>query len=217
MNKLGIQKELSAIYAAKKQLELKELSLRKQLADPEKIKKLNNISKSLYLRVLEAEVNDDLNYKQLILNVIESIKPEDLDFFHAHKNDSLNKGSYLFKLNIKHPTQRALVKGKYIGLNVIKKQTTLQQILKCLSNAKVLQYKDILLAELTALRTRESLRFSLFQQEGFSQITDFNERECLIALKSSPKTSDKVLIEKLKIPRSSWYRYKKKFEELKLL
>ena len=93
----------------------------------------------------------------------------------------------------------------------------MSQLIKFVAGAKVQHYRDSLINELKALREKEALRYTLFERDGFKQITDFNERECLLELKSYPELTDKVLMEKLNVPRSNWYRYKKKFQKLELL
>jgi hypothetical protein len=115
--------------------------------------------------------------------------------------------------------QVALKKSGYINLTYFNKYrlTTIHQIFYYIAEAKIQHQKDILLNELKSLRIKEQLRYTLFEQEGFNQIVDYNERECLLMLKSYPNLKNKDLLEKTTIPRSNWYRYKSKFLGLKLL
>ena len=212
-----IQSKLKALYAEKKALAVREFALRKQLADPEKNKRLYEIAKTLYIKVLNTDVDDDLTQKEFIKNVEDSLNEEDLEFFLSHKYDAFHKSVNLFNLNNENLIQKTLAKDGYIGLRIIKKQETLQQVIKCLVDAKLQQHKDILIKELKALREKEALRHSLFDQEGFNQIKDLNQRELLLELKSNPELTQKAIITKLKIPTTTANNWIRHFKKLALL
>jgi hypothetical protein len=214
-----IQSKLKALYAEKKALAVRELVLRKQLADPEKNKRLYEIAKTLYIKVLNTDVDDDLNQKEFIKNVEDSLNEEDSEFFLLHKYDAFHKSVNLFSLHDENenPIQKTLTKGGYIGLRIIKKQETLQQVIKCLADAKIQQHKDILIKELKVLRAKEALRYSLFDQEGFDQIKDLNQRELLLELKSNAESTQKAVIAKLNIPTTTANNWIKNFKKLGLL
>src|SRR5690606_36451645 len=142
--------------------------------DPEKNKRLFKIAEQLYLNIVNADVTDDLDSKALMQSALESVSEEDSEFYSTHKHDSFHKGTKLFEANENNLMQKELAKGGYIGLRIIKKGETLHQVLKYLVEAKIQLHKDKLLKELKALRTKENLRYSLFEQEGFKQIADFN-------------------------------------------
>lgn len=212
-----IQSKLKALYAEKKALAIREFALRKQLADPEKNKRLYEIAKTLYIKVLNTNVDDDLNQKEFIQNVLDSLDEKDSEFFLVHKYDAFHKSGNLFKLHNENPIQKTLTKGSYIGLRTINKLQTLQQVIKCLADAKFQQHKDILIKELKALRAKEALRYSLFDQEGFNKIKDLNQRELLLELKSNPELTQKAVIAKLKIPTTTANNWIKHFKKLRLL
>ena len=212
-----IQHQLGVLHLKSKQITRNKWSLLNELADPEKNKKLYEIAQILYKSILDTEVNDDLDQKTFTQDVLNTLKEEDLDFFTEHKHDNFYKSTELFKLYQEHEIQKCLNKSGYIGIRIIKKANTLNQVLNYLIDAKIRHHKDNLIQELKSLRVKEELRYTLFEQEGFNQITDFNERECLLMIKSNHKLKDKEMMEKLNIPRTNWYRYKKKFTEMGLI
>jgi len=74
-----------------------------------------------------------------------------------------------------------------------------------------------LIKELKALRAKEALRYSLFDEEGFNKIKDLNQRELLLELKSNSELTQKAVKAKLNIPTTTannWIRY---FKNLGLL
>lgn len=209
--------KLSDIHKAMRKLKLEEFNLLKKNADPEKSKRLFGIGEKLYLQILDTHVTDDLNLKSFIESVMKSLSDDDTDFFNAHKHDQFHQGKKLFEQYDNHDVQKLLKKKSYIGILGIKKQKTLNQLIKFVAGAKVQHYRDSLIQELKALREKEALRYTLFEQDVFNQITDFNERECLLMLKTNPELKDTVIMDKLKIPKSNWYRYKDKFKKLGLI
>lgn len=211
------QRTLSAIHKAEKKLALEKLTLLKENADPEKSKRVFEISQKLYLQILNTDVADDLNLKSFIESVVASLSEEDTTFFNENKHGQFYQGKKLFEQYSNHDVQKLLKKESYIGLLGIKKQKTLNQLIKFVAGAKVQHYRDSLIKELKALREKEALRYTLFEQEGYNQITDYNERECLLMLKTNPELKDTVIMDKLKVPKSNWYRYKRKFEGLGLI
>lgn len=215
--KKGTEIELAEINRQLKKLNLQKLKLIKENADPEKSKRLFGIGEKLYLQILDTDVTDDLNLKSFIESVMKSLSDDDTDFFNAHKHDQFHQGKKLFEQYSNHDVQKLLKKESYIGILGIKKQKTLNQLIKFVAGSKVQHYRDSIIKELTALQMRESLRYTLFEEDGYDQITDYNERECLLMLKTNPELTDKAMMEKLKIPKSNWNRYKRKFKEKGLI
>ena len=213
----GTEIKLAEIKKKQRKLEREKLQLLKANSDPEKKKRLFAVGERLYLQILDTNVTDDLNLRSFIESVMKSLSADDIEFFNTHKHDQFYQGKKLFEQYDNHDFQKLLKKKSYIGILGIKKQKTLCQLIKFVAGAKVQHYRDSLINELKALREKEALRYTLFERDGFKQITDFNERECLLELKSYPELTDKVLMEKLNVPRSNWYRYKKKFQKLELL
>lgn len=209
--------ELAEINRQLKKLNLQKLRLIKANADPEKSKHLFTIGEKLYLQILDTDVTDDLNLKSFIESVVKSLSTDDLEFFNAHKHDQFHQGKKLYEQYINHDVQKLLKKDSYIGILGIKKQNTLNQLIKFVAGAKVQHYRDSLIKELKALRMKEALRYTLFEENGYNKITDYNERECLLMLKTNPELTDKAMMEKLKIPKSNWSRYKRKFKEKSLI
>lgn len=209
--------ELSKINKAIRKLTLQKLNLIKANADPEKSKRLFAIGEKLYLQILDTDVTDDLNLKSFIESVMKSLSADDTDFFNAHKHDQFHQGKKIFEQYSKHDVQKLLKKESYIGILGINKQKTLNQLIKFVAGSKVQHYRDSLIKELKALRMKEALRYTLFEEDGYKQITDYNERECLLMLKCNPELTDKAMIEKSKIAKSNWYRYKGEFKKLGLI
>lgn len=209
--------KLSAIHKAEKKLALEKLTLLKKNADPEKNRRLFEISQKLYLQILETDVADDLNLKLFIESVVASLSEEDTAFFNEHKHGQFYQGKELFNQYSNHDVQKLLQKERYLNISGINKQKTLNQLIKFVAGAKVQHCRDILIKELKALREKEALRYTLFEQDGYNEITDYNERECLLMLKTSPELKDTVIMDKLKVPKSNWYRYKDKFKRLGLI
>lgn len=209
--------ELAEIHRQIKKLTLQKLRLIKANADPEKSKRLFAIGEKLYLQILDTDVTDDLNLKSFIENIVKSVSADDTDFFNAHKHDQFHQGKKLFEQYSNHDVQKLLKKESYIGILGIKKQKTLNQLIKFVAGAKAQHYQDSLIKELKALRMKETLRYTLFEEQSYDQITDYNERECLLMLKTNPELTDKAMMEKLKIPKSNWNRYKRKFKDKGLI
>lgn len=209
--------KLAEIHRQIKKLTLQKLRIIKTNADPEKSKRLFAIGEKLYLQILDTDVTDDLNLKSFIENVVKSISADDTDFFNTHKHDQFHQGKKIFEQYSNHYVQKLLKKESYIGILGIKKQKTLNQLIKFVAGAKVQHYQDSLIKELKALRMKETLRYTLFEEQSYDQITDYNERECLLMLKTNPELTDKAMMEKLKIPKSNWNRYKRKFKDKGLI
>lgn len=205
--------QLAEINRQLKKLNLQKLRLIKANADPEKSKRLFAIGEKLYLQILDTDVTDDLNLKSFLESVMKSLNADDTDFFNAHKHDQFHQGKKLFEQYSNHDVQKFLKKESYIGILGIKKQKTLSQLIKFVAGGKVQHYRDSLIKELKALRMKEALRYTLFEENGYDQITDYNERECLLMLKTNTELTDKAMMEKLKIPKSNWNRYKRKFKD----
>lgn len=205
--------QLAEINRQLKKLKLQKLRLITANADPEKSKRLFEIGKKLYLQILDTDVTDDLNLKSFLESVMKSLNADDTDFFNAHKHDQFHQGKKLFEQYSNHDVQKLLKKESYIGILGIKKQKTLSQLIKFVAGGKVQHYRDSLIKELKALRMKEALRYTLFEENGYDQITDYNERECLLMLKTNTELTDKAMMEKLKIPKSNWNRYKRKFKD----
>lgn len=213
----GTEVELADIHRQLKKLNLQKLRLIKANADPEKSKRLFEVSQKLYLQILDTDVAEDLNLKLFIESVVASLSEEDTAFFNEHKHGQFHQGKKLFNQYSNHNVQKLLQKERYLNISGINKQKTLNQLIKFVAGAKVQHYRDSLIKELKALREKEALRYTLFEEDGYNQITDYNERECLLTLKTNPELKDTVIMDKLKVPKSNWYRYKDKFRRLGLI
>lgn len=210
--------KLYKFNAEEKGAKLKKLAVLKEMADPEKSKKLFEISQTMYLQILNTDVEDDeLNLKTFIEKVVRSLDKDDCEFFEAHKHKSFYKRRNLFNLYSDNQVQKDLAKAGYVGLRSIQKCRTLNQVINCIADAKIQQHKDILIKEYRALKATEALRHSLFKQEGFNQINDLNQRELLLQLKSNPELTRKAIIEKLNIPKTTAYNWIKDFKKLGVL
>lgn len=209
--------KLSDIHKAMRKLKLEEFNLLKKNADPEKSKRLFGIGEKLYLQILDTDVTDDLNLKSFIESVVASLSEEDTAFFNEHKHGQFHQGKKLFNQYSNHDVQKLLKKKSYMGIAGINKQNTLNQLIKFVAGAKVQHYRDSLIKELKALREKEALRYTLFEQDGYNEITDYNERECLLMIKTNAELTDKVMMEKLKVAKSNWNRYKRKFKDKGLI
>lgn len=206
-----IKAEVNRLQVNKKEIENRIRALCKKLADPEKNKKLYEIAQNLYTKILNTPVNEDLNQKTLMQEIVSSLDKETENFFKKHKHDRI-RGAHIFELHKQHPIQKSLTEGGYVGLRIINKQDTLHQVLNCLVEAKIHQQKDTLVAELKALRKKEALRYALFEQEGFNQVMDLTQREFLLSLKSNPELSKQAIAAKLNIPKSTAYDWIRSFK-----
>lgn len=213
----GTEIQLAEIHKAMKKLNLQKINLIKANADPEKSKRVFEISQKLYFQILNTDVTEDLNLKSFIESVVASLSEEDTAFFNEHKHGLFHQGKKLFEQYSNHDVQKLLQKERYLNISGINKQKTLNQLIKFVAGSKVQHYRDSLIKELKALREKEALRYTLFEQDGYNEITDYNERECLLMIKTNPEVTDKVIMDKLKVPKSNWYRYKDKFKRLGLI
>lgn len=209
--------QLAEIHKQLKKLNREKFNLIKANANPEKSKRVFEVSQKLYLQILDTDVAEDLNLKSFIESVVASLSEEDTAFFNEHKHGQFHQGKKLFNQYSNHDVQKLLQKERYLNISGINKQKTLNQLIKFVAGAKVQHYRDSLIKELKALREKETLRYTLFEQNGYNEITDYNERECLLMLKTNPELTDKVMMEKLKVPKSNWNRYKRKFKDKGLI
>lgn len=209
--------QLAEIHKQLKKLNREKLNLIKANANPEKSKRVFEVSQKLYLQILDTDVAEDLNLKSFIESVVASLSEEDTTFFNENKHGQFYQGKKLFEQYSNHDVQKLLQKERYLNISGINKQKTLNQLIKFVAGAKVQHCRDSLIKELKALREKEALRYTLFEQDGYNEITDYNERECLLMLKTSPELKDTVIMDKLKVPKSNWYRYKDKFKRLGLI
>lgn len=213
----GTEIQLAEIHKAMKKLNLQKLNLIKANADPEKSKRVFEISQKLYFQILNTDVAEDLNLKSFIESVVASLSEEDTALFKEYKHGQFHQGKKLFNQYSNHDVQKLLQKERYLNISGINKQKTLNQLIKFVAGSKVQHYRDSLIKELKALREKETLRYTLFEQDGYNEITDYNERECLLMIKTNPEVTDKVMMEKLKVPKSNWNRYKRKFKDKGLI
>lgn len=197
----------------------KKRALLRELADPEKNKRLFNIAQKVYELVLESQANEELDLRKFSKNILSQLNNDDYAFFMKHKHDKFYGSQKLFSKFQQNINQITLRKLRYINIHSFKniRISTVSQVFYYIAQAKIQLHKDILISELKSLKIKEQLRYTLFEQERFNQIVDFNERECLLMLRSNPNSTNKDLIEISRIPRSNWYRYKHKFDELGLL
>lgn len=216
MDKSSSQSEIVSLHRQRKEIDNKIRAWCKKHSDPEKNKKLYKIAHNLYSKVLDTPVNEDLNQKSFIQDIVDSLDKEESDFFIKHKHDGI-RGAHIFESYKHHPIQHSLTKDGYIGVRILNKQDTLHQVLNCLVEAKIHQQKDILVAELKALKKKEALRYALFEQESFKEITDLTQKEFLLFLKSNPELSKLDIAAKLNIPKSTAYDWIKNFRKLGLL
>lgn len=150
--------KLSAIHKAEKKLYLEKLTLLKANADPEKSKRVFEVSQKLYLQILDTDVAEDLNLKSFIESVVASLSEEDTAFFNEHKHGQFYQGKKLFEQYSNHDVQKLLQKERYLNISGIKKQKTLNQLIKFVAGAKVQHCRDSLIKELKTLREKEALR-----------------------------------------------------------
>lgn len=214
-----IRFQLLSLDRQQKNIQLQRIEILKELSDSEKNKKKLQIMKEIYKLVLTCQYNDEIDFKNFGQNILNKLSQDEYEFFNAHKHDNFYSHRKLLRFFEDNEEQVALKKHRYINIHYFNKNklSTLHQIFSYITFAKIQQHKDILLNELKSLRIKEQLRYTLFEKEGFNQIIDFNERECLLMLKSYSNLKDKDLIKMTGISRSSWYRYKDKFFKLGLL
>lgn len=199
-------------------LEKKRFLLR-QLADPEKIRRLTKLAKNIYVLVLESQMSDELDHRTFMKNILNQLSEEDYIFFLKHKHDNFYKHKDVLRSVAENEHQKALLKSGYLKKCQFNqnKLSTLHQLFVYITQARINQHRDLLINKLKSLKIAAELRHTLFEQEGFNKIVDYNERECLIMLKSYPNLKNKDLIGMTGMPASNWYKYKKKFAELELL
>lgn len=211
MEKSSSQSEIISLHRQRKEIDNKIRAWCKKHSDPEKNKRLYEVAHNLYNKILDTPVNEDLNQKTFIQGIVDSLNKEESDFFIKHKHDGI-RGAHIFESYKHHPIQKSLMKDGYIGVRILNKQDTLHQVLNCLAEAKILQQKDILVAELNALKKKEALRYALFEQKGFKEIKDLTQREFLLSLKSNPELSKQAIAAKLNIPKSTAYDWIRNFK-----
>lgn len=210
---------LSGIERQMKFLKSEKRNILRNFSDPEKNNELFKIVKKIYMLVLETKNTDELNLRAFMQNILSHLNEDELKFYIAHKHDDFYRHKKLLAFFKNDENQKSLKKLRYINIHYFNINTlsTPHQIFYYTAQAKIYQHRDIQLEELKSLKLKEELRNTLFDKERFNQITDYNERECLLVLLSHPQLKNKELIQKSKIPRSNWYRYKSKFHELKIL
>ncbi|TCB73758.1 winged helix-turn-helix domain-containing protein [Acinetobacter sp. ANC 4173] len=187
------------------------------VTDPEKNKKLYALSQIMYVKVLEEEVDDSTSTRACLKKIQSTLDTEDFTFCSNHKYDVFSRGPSLFKLYAEHPIQQSLVKGKYLGKRTIRNTKTLQQVLKCILEAKIQQQKDMLIAEYKALRKQKDAENKLSETVDVNLVKKSSDRELLILLKSGLNLSQKDLADRAGISVSTLKRRIEKFKELGLM
>lgn len=212
------QLELAEIRRKINALQWEQREIQAQLVtDPEKNTKLYELAEIMYIKVLEEAVSDSTNVRTSLKKIASSLNEKEFSFYSQHKYDFFNKSLKLFKLYEDHPIQKSLVTGSYIGTRLLKGKKDLQQVLKFILEAKIIQQKDILIAEYKALRKQ------LETKENLSNLVDLNlvktptDKELLILLKSDSKLSQKELAERVGLSVSTVKRRIDQFKEDGLL
>lgn len=187
------------------------------VTDPDKNKKLYELSKIMYIKVLEEEVEDSTSTRACLKKIESTLDTEDFTFCSNHKYDVFSRGLNLFKFYEEHPIQKSLVKEKYLGKRAIQNTKTLQQVLKCILEAKIEQQKDILIAEYKALRKQLDATNKLSESVDVNLVKKSSDRDLLVLLKSDLHLSQKDLADRAGISVSTLKRRIEKFKELNLI
>ena len=217
-NTKALQHELAHNRSEMKKLIWAQRQIQAQLAtDPEKNKKLYKLSETMYLKVLEEEVEDSTSTRACLKKIESTLDTEDFTFCSNHKYDVFSKGLNLFKLYQEHPIQKSLVKERYLGKRAIQNAKTLQQVLKCILEAKIQQQKDVLIAEYKALRKQLDATSKLSESVDVNLVNKSGDRDLLVLLKSDLNLSQKDLAERAGISVSTLKRRIEKFKELNLI
>lgn len=217
-NTKALQFELASNRSKINKLLWEQRKIQAQLVtDPDKSKKLYKLSEIMYIKVLEEEVEDSTSTRACLKNIESTLDTEDFTFCSNHKYDVFGKGLNLFKLYEEHPIQKSLVKEKYLGKRAIQNTKTLQQLLKCILEAKIKQKKDMLITEYKALRKQLDATNKLSESVDVNLVKKSSDRDLLVLLKSDLHLSQKDLADRAGISVSTLKRRIENFKELNLI
>jgi hypothetical protein len=217
-NTKALQHELAYLRSEINKLNWKQRQIQAQLVtDPNKSKKLYALSETMYLKVLEEEVEDSTSTRACLKKIESTLDTEDFTFCSNHKYDVFSKGLNLFKHYEEHPIQKSLVKEGYLGKRAIQNTKTLQQLLKCILEAKIEQQKDMLIAEYKTLRKQLDAANKLSESVDVNLVKRSSDRELLVLLKSDLNLSQKDLADRAGISVSTLKRRIEKFKVLGMI
>lgn len=132
-------KALAQNYQQQQVLKRNQMNILKAIADPEKRDKLFTAVCVVHKNILE-EQDESIGIEDVMTHSFE--KPEELSFLIENKHSKFYRSTDVLDTYEEHPVQKQLVKGKYIGRRLVKKQKTPMQHFNTLIEAKSKMSKD---------------------------------------------------------------------------
>lgn len=132
-------KALAENHRDQRILRQRQMNILMAMADPEKRDKLFKAVSTVHLNLLE-EQDANLEVDAVIQHSFDT--PEDLAFLLANKHSKFYRSTEVLDLHNEHPVQKQMLKGKYVGRRLIKKQKTPMQHFSTLAEAKSKMTKD---------------------------------------------------------------------------
>lgn len=121
-----------------KSLEMENIAILSGFSDPEKKLRLINTVSQLWGVVLETDT--ELHTIDDIVKL--TLESDGLQFFNENRNSQHFPSGVVFEEHIEHPTQKKLVRSKYLSKRQTKKQKTPMQTIGCVYSAKSVSDRD---------------------------------------------------------------------------
>lgn len=130
----------------------------------------------IYVLVLESQMSDELDHRTFMKNILSHLSKKDYAFFLKYKHDNFYKHKDALRSVAEHQHQKALLKSSYLKKYQFNqnKLSALNQLFIYITQTKVHQYRELQIHILTSLQMAEELKYTLFEQERFNKIVDFN-------------------------------------------
>lgn len=130
-------------YRLQKSISSQNRSILYAWSDPVKKQRLFDVVSEVYEGVLESDTQH-LTIEDIVSRAL--IEQDKIDFLFNNRNSNYFPSGKVFELHNEHPTQKELVKGKYLGKRSINKQKTPMQTINYVYSAKSGKDKDDRLA-----------------------------------------------------------------------
>lgn len=169
-------KALAGLHRDQKILKQQQFNILMALADPEKRDKLFKAVSTVHLNLLE-EQDADLEVDQIIQHSFDT--PEDVNFLLENKHSKFYRSTEVLDAHQEHPVQKQMMKGKYIGRRLVKKQKTPMQHFNTIVEAKSKMSKD---------QRLEALENSMEEQRRMMALLASNQIELASQLGETQKS-----------------------------
>lgn len=221
------RKILAELHQEQRSLQQRRFEILRSFVDPEKRDRLFKVVKTVHGSILGHKA-DFIVLDELVEETFED--PADLAFLQANKHSKFYRATDVMDEFALNPVQKELVKGKYYGRRIVKKQHTPMQHFNTLIDAKGKLSRDQRLEALenSMLETRRTLallannQVELAQQLGTAQkdlatlqetVKDLRKLKLYVLINNSKKMTNKKLAESLGVSDRTIRTWKKELKD----